>query len=78
MALAPTRLPQTQEIAGAIDITAFKVGGAEAEVGGGAAEIVFGQINVTLHLATARTAGYTRESQFAWRILLNGARHEFP
>ena len=61
MALLLLGFAKTEEVAGAVDVAAFELSGGEVEVAGGAAEIVFREVDIALHVAAPGAPALTRE-----------------
>lgn len=56
-ALSIAGLAKAEEMAGAIDVAGFKLGGGEAEVAGGAPQISLAEVDEAFDIAAARAAG---------------------
>lgn len=75
-ALAAAGLAEAEQAPGAIDVTALEFGGFEAKEAGGAAEIVFGEIDEAPASAAAGATGLAGEAEriHGGTILAEGGR----
>lgn len=72
--LAVAGLAEAKQMAGAVDVAAFELGGREAEEARGAAEIAFGEIDEALLVAAAGAAWLAGEAQGFHGVIISGER----